>query len=88
MNAKENGSHVIINKSPEGITIENTTENNGVKEPQKFKAANAEGLKKNHPEAYKLLQKYTENIQTDNGNGHSSSRSIQRIIKALPRGIS
>ena len=69
MNAKENGSHVIINKSPEGITIENTTENNGVKETQKFKAANAEELKKNHPEAYKLLQKYTENIQTDNGNG-------------------
>ena len=69
VNAKENGSHVIINKSPEGITIENTTENNGVKETQKFKAANAEGLKKNHPEAYKLLQKYTENIQTNNDDG-------------------
>ena len=28
-----------------------------------------EELKKNHPEAYKLLQKYTENIQTDNDDG-------------------
>ena len=68
VDAKENGNHVKISKGPQGITIENTVEKNGKKETQNYKAANAEELKVNHPEAHKLLQKYTGDIQTEDGN--------------------
>ena len=68
VDAKENGNHVKISKGPQGITIENTVEKDGKKETQKFKAANTEELKANHPKAHKLMEKYTGNIKTDDGN--------------------
>tara|TARA_B100000902_G_C27266385_1_gene893761 strand:- start:273 stop:1001 length:729 start_codon:yes stop_codon:yes gene_type:complete len=79
VDAKENGNHVKISKGPQGITIENTVEKDGKKETQKFKAANAEELKANHPEAHKLMEKYTGNIKTDDGNVRIKVESSTKV---------
>ena len=79
VDAKENGNHVKISKEPQGITIENTVEKDGKKETQKFKAANAEELKANHPEAHKLMEKYTGNIKTDDGNVRIKVESSTKV---------
>ena len=69
VDAEENGQKVKINQDPKkGITVEITEDKEGKKETNKYQAANIEELKKKHPKAHDLYQKYTGNIKSGDGN--------------------
>ena len=61
INAEEGGVKVKIEESPnKGIKMEVTEKKDGKKVTKKYEAKNADELKKKHPEAYKLYDKYTK----------------------------
>jgi hypothetical protein len=69
VDAEENGKRVTILDDPnKGIMVEVTEEKAGKKETKKYEAGNAKELKEKHPEAHKLYQQYTANVQANNGN--------------------
>ena len=69
VDAEEGGRHVKILDDPQkGITIEVREEKEGKKEMKKYAAANVGELKKKHPEAHKLYQKYVGNVRANGGN--------------------
>lgn len=57
----ENNRKIKIHDDPnKGITVEVTQKKDGKPETKKYEAKNAEELKKNHPDAYKLYQQYAK----------------------------
>ena len=59
---EENDQKIKIHDDPkQGISVEITKKKDGKDVTEKFEAKNAEELKKNHPEAHKLYEKY--NVQ-------------------------
>ena len=82
--AEENGRKVKIKDHPEnGIEMEVTETKDGKETTSKYKAKSADDLKKNHPDAHKLYEKYNQK----NGRGAIQIR-IQRgpiqLQKAVP----
>lgn len=66
----ENGRKVKITEGKGGITMTVTDPPKGKEKakPKQYKAADAKELKKKHPEAYKLYEKYTEGNNAVVGN--------------------
>ena len=75
----EQDRKIKIHEDPnKGITVEVTQKKDGKPETKKYAAKNVAELKKNHPDAYKLYEKYAKgaagliqigNIQIQGGNG-------------------
>jgi len=69
VDAEENGQKVKILEDPKkGISVEITEDKEGKEETTKYQAANTEELRKKHPEAHKIYQKYTGNVKADGSN--------------------
>ncbi len=60
---EEGGKKIAIKESPkDGIKVQVTEKNkDGKEETKKYEAKNADELKKKHPEAHKLYEKYSNN---------------------------
>lgn len=77
--AEENGRKVKISEDPvKGIEMQVTEKKDGKEVTQKYTAKSAEELKKQHPEAYKLYDKYAKQ-----GAGGIQMQAIQ-IRPAIP----
>lgn len=80
---EDDGRKVKIKENKDGIQIDITeTDKNGKTETKTYKAKDAEELKKKHPEAHKLYEKY--------GKGNAARAAfgnIQIQAQALPAGI-
>jgi hypothetical protein len=81
IDAEEGGRKVHIVDDPQGIKMEVTEKNKeGKEETKKYEAKDANELKKKHPEAHKLYEKYATNnggIQIQAGPGQLQGARIQ-----------
>lgn len=94
INATENGVKVkIIDDPKNGIKIEVKTKKNGKEDVKKYEAKNADELKKKHPDAHKLYEKYSKknpiqlrfpgrpNIQLVPRQGRFNARPLPNRVK-------